>query len=219
MSMSEPTADRRGAQRWSPPHVEGAPLARARAPGAQGAATSPAALAHQAEAAGYAAGIARAQSEAVAQRAELAGRITRLDELLRQLAHPLRLLDAEVEQALLSLALAIGSQLARRTLQAEPGQTIALVRACLQQLPLAARDVRVHLHPEDAAILRHSLATPAGEGAWRLMEDPTLTRGGCLVESEHSRIDARFESRMHAIVASALGDERAATRPDPAANP
>jgi flagellar assembly protein FliH len=217
--MSDSTPARHSAQRWSPPHVEGAQLAQPRAPGTQGAATTAAALAQQAEAAGYAAGIARAQAEAGAQRAELSGHIAHFDELLRQLAHPLRLLDTEVEQALLSLALAIGSQLARRALQAEPGQTIALVRACLKQLPLAARDVRVHLHPEDAAILRHTLATPSGEGAWRLMEDPTLTRGGCLVESEHSRIDARFESRMHAIVASALGDERAVARPDPGATP
>jgi flagellar assembly protein FliH len=211
MNMSEPaTGGQRAAQRWSPPQVEGAHPARPRESRAQGMVAS---AAQKAEAAGYAAGLARAESEVAARLAQLGSRIERLDALLGQLANPLKLMDAEVEQNLLALALAIGSQLARRALQAEPGQVIALVRECLKQLPLGAREIRVRLHPEDAALVREKLATPSGASAWQLLEDPTLTRGGCLIESEHSRIDARIESRMNAIVAAALGDERAAGRP------
>jgi flagellar assembly protein FliH len=172
-----------------------------------------ASAAQKAEAAGYAAGLARSESEVAARLTQLGSRIERLDALLGQLANPLKLMDAEVEQNLLALALAIGSQLARRALQAEPGQVIALVRECLKQLPLGAREIRVRLHPEDAALMREKLATPSGASAWQLLEDPTLTRGGCLIESEHSRIDARLESRINAIVAAALGDERGAGRP------
>ena len=218
--MSEPaTGARRAAQRWSPPQVEGAHPARSREPRGPGVPTSGVSAAQQAEAAGYAAGLARAELEVNARLAQLGSRIERLDAVLRQLASPLKLMDAEVEQTLLALALAIGSQLARRALQAEPGQAIALVRECLKQLPLGAREIRVRLHPEDAALVREKLATPAGPSAWQLLEDPTLTRGGCLIESEHSRIDARFESRMNAIVASALGDERAADRSAAATGP
>lgn len=211
--MSElASGGRRSAQRWSPPQVEGAQLGRQREARAAGNAAAAASAAQQAEAAGYAAGLARAQQETQARITELAGRIEHFDTLIGQLAHPLKLLDTEVEQVLLALALAIGSQLARRTLQAEPAQMIALVRDCLKQLPLGARHIQVHLHPQDAAVVRERLAMPAGEGAWRLIEDPTLTRGGCLIESEHSRVDARFESRMQGLVANALGDERAAER-------
>ncbi len=215
--MSEPVSGgQRAAQRWSPPQVEGP--ARPRESRGQGAAASASAL-QQAEAAGYATGLARAESEVNARQALLGHRIERLDALLGQLANPLKSMDAAVEQALLGLALAIGSQLARRALQAEPGQVIALVRDCLKQLPLGAREIRVRLHPEDAALVRAKLATPAGPSAWHLLEDPTLTRGGCLIESEHSRIDARFESRVNAIVASALGDERTADRPAAGTDP
>ena len=185
--MSEPATTDRTAQRWSPPQVEGAHLARPRELRGQAAATAAASARQQAEAAAYAAGLARADAEVNARLAQLRERVERFDALLRQLANPLKLLDAEVEQSLLSLAVAIGSQLARRTLAAEPGQVISLVRDCLKQLPLGVRDIRVQLHPEDAAVVREKLATPAGESAWRLLEDPTLTRGGCLVASEHSR--------------------------------
>ncbi len=179
----------------------------------RGAAPAAATAAQKAEAAAYAAGMARAETQIQARVAELNARIANLDSILRQLAHPLRLLDAEVEEALLALAVAIGSQLARRELHADPAQVIAVVREGLQQLPLGARDVRVRLHPQDAAVVRERLALPAGEGAWQLVEDPTLTRGGCLIQSEHSRVDSRLESRIQALVAAAMGDERTGRRP------
>jgi|HubBroStandDraft_5_1064220.scaffolds.fasta_scaffold127056_2 flagellar assembly protein FliH len=215
--MSERPTAARVIERWLPPKVEGVhPGGRREERAAAGpAAKSPGA--QQAEAAGYAAGLARAQAEQQPRLAQLNAQIERFTALLSELAEPLRLLDAEMERALLSLALAIGSQLARRTLRQEPAQIIAIVRECLKQLPLASRDVRVRLHPEDAAVVRAQLAPVAGEHAWTLIDDATLTRGGCRIESEHSQLDARFESRLQALVASALGDERSVERAAPPA--
>ena len=166
----------------------------------------------QAEARGYQAGMERADAELRARLAAIDERVQRLDSVLALIARPLESLDAEVERELVELALAVGKQLARRELRSEPTQIIAIVRESLAQLPLAAREVRVHLHPEDAQTVRERLAAGGGERAWSLIEDPTLTRGGCLVQSEMSRIDARMESRIAAIAANALGDERTAER-------
>jgi flagellar assembly protein FliH len=214
--MSEPrggNAQTRAAakpiERWSLPAVEG-PLAnrmrdeRARAAGEK----------HTAEqsARGYEAGLARAQGEMQPRLAELTTRVQRLDSILQHLSQPLRALDEEVEKQLLELAFAVGKQLARRELSATPDQVVAILRECLEQLPLAAREVRVHLHPDDAAIVRERLAAPSAERAWSIVEDPTLARGGCLVRSETSQIDARFESRVHAVLASALGEQRSGER-------
>jgi flagellar assembly protein FliH len=193
-------------ERWLPPKVEGG------TPGRPRDERGPHSRTQQAEAAGYAAGIARAQAETQARLAELARQVERFDALARQLAEPLRALDDEVEQALLALATTIGAQLARRALEADPTQLIALVRECLKELPLGSREVRVHLHPGDAAVARERLARTDGERAWSLVEDPALTRGGCLIESEHSQIDARFESRLNGLIAAALGDARAESR-------
>lgn len=196
-------------ERWSLPPVEG-PLAssmreeRVRAAGDQ--------RAGQDAARGYEAGLARAQAEMAPRLEELAARVRRLDGVLQLLAQPLKALDDQVEEQLLELAFAVGKQLARRELSAAPAQIVAILRECLEQLPLAAREVRVHLHPEDAAIVRERLASPAEERAWTLVEDPTLARGGCLVRSDSSQIDARFESRVNAVLASALGEQRTPER-------
>jgi len=197
-------------ERWSLPAVEG-PLASG--PRDERARSALERRNAQDAAHGYEAGIARAQAETQARHEELNARVRRLDSVLQLLAQPLQALDEEVERQLLELAVAVGKQLARRELSAAPAQILAILRECLGQLPLAARQIRVHLHPEDAAVVRERLAVPGGEArAWTLIEDPTLARGGCLVRSDTSQIDARFESRVNAVLASALGDERAPER-------
>jgi flagellar assembly protein FliH len=166
----------------------------------------------EAEARGYAAGLAQAQSESQGRLAALDARLRQIDSILQLLARPLQDLDAQVESELTQLALAVGKQLARRELTIDPAQVIAIIRESLGQLPVTAREVRVHLHPEDAATVRERLSAPTTERAWTLVEDPTLSRGGCLVRSETSQIDARLEARVHAVMTSALGEDRASAR-------
>ena len=158
--------------------------------------------------------MAKAQAETQGRIAELAEHVKRLDSVLQFIARPLQELDAEVEKTLLQLTLAVGKQLARRELRIDPAQVIAIIRESLQELPTAAREIRVHLHPEDAAIVRERLTAPSNERAWTIVEDPAMSRGGCVVKTETSRIDARLESRINTVMANALGDERSPDRTD-----
>jgi flagellar assembly protein FliH len=201
-------------ERWNMPQVEGRVIGRPiDERKAAAAAEAIARLAReQSEARGYEAGMARAQAEMQGKLAELDIRIRRCDALLQFMARPLQELDEEVEKSLLQLALAVGKQLARRELRIDPTQVIAIIRESLQELPTAAREPRVHLHPEDAAIVRERLTEPVSERAWTVVEDPTMSRGGCVIRTENSQIDARLESRISAVIANALGDEREAER-------
>ncbi len=196
------------AERWSLPTVEGPIVGgRRREPDSAQAARLTAA-----EQAAREAGLAAARAEIDRLKSELDARVKRLDSLLALLAAPLAALDEEVQRQLTLLALAVGKQLARREIAAHPDDIIPLIRECVGRLPAAARGVRIHLHPEDAALVREHLAAPAGERAWTLVEDPTLSRGGCLVRAEASLIDARLESRIAAVAASLLGEERTGPR-------
>ena len=106
------------------------------------------------------------------------------------------------------LALAIGKHLARRELKIDPTQIIGIIRQTLSLLPLSARNIKIHLHPDDAAIVREKLARASGEQEWQLAEDPLMARGGCRLTTENSNIDARFEARVAAVVSGLLGDDR-----------
>lgn len=166
----------------------------------------------EAYAAGRAEGLAAARAQSEPQLEQLRTQVARLDAIFEQLARPIENLDAQVEQQLVQLALAIAKQLVRRELKADPAQVIAVVRETVALLPAAARDVRVHLHPEDAAVVREKLATPGAERAWNIVEDPVMTRGGCRVTTDTAQIDARLETRIGAVISTILGDERGAAR-------
>lgn len=157
---------------------------------------------------GHADGQAAAAAEAKRRHDALDQRIAHFDGLLAALARPLSELDAEVESQLAQLSLTVARHLVRRELRIDPAQVIGILRQAVSLLPAAARDVRVHLHPDDAALVRAKLASPATEQAWSVVEDPVMARGGCRVTAENSQIDARLEARVNAALVAVLGEER-----------
>jgi flagellar assembly protein FliH len=140
---------------------------------------------------------------------ELGTRLQAVEKVLDALARPLEDLDHRVEEELLALVQAIVRQLIRREVQLDPAHIIGVIREGLTALPLAAGDITVRLHPDDADVVRSCLTESATDRAWRLEADPLLERGGCLITSTRSTIDARLETRLARVIASLLEDERA----------
>lgn len=135
-------------------------------------------------------------------------RAERFDQLLCALARPFDALDETVEKQLVELAMAVVRQLFRREIQIEPTHIIGVVREAIQLLPIASRSVQIHMHPEDAALVREALSPAEGDPAWTIVEDPLITRGGCNVTTENSQVDATAESRLQAVISSVAGDQR-----------
>lgn len=159
---------------------------------------------------GHAAGADAAEKECEQRIAELDRQLAQAKTLLATLSTPLEQLDSDVEEQLVALAFAVAKHMVRRELKMDPTQIIAVVRETVGLLPVSQRDVRVHLHPQDAATLRERLAEPQTARAWVIVEDPMMTRGGCRVTTDTAQIDARIETRLAAAFNQLLGDERAA---------
>ena len=128
--------------------------------------------------------------------------------LLESLSQPFKVLDAEVEKELVKLAIAIATQIIRREIKLDPGQVIAAVREAIKVLPLSSQKVSLHIHPEDAELVRSALSLDEMSPAWKMVEDPLITRGGCKVNTEVSHIDATVENRLAAVIATLFGGER-----------
>ena len=148
-----------------------------------------------------------------AGRAQVHVQVEQLAGMFYDLTKPFEQLDAEVERELLTLAMALARQIVRRELKTDPTQIIGIIREAIAALPVAAREVRVHLHPEDAAVVRQNLAPTESERAWQIIEDPVMARGGCQVTTATSRVDARLETRLGAILSELMGNERLSTNP------
>jgi len=149
---------------------------------------------------GYEEGKARAQTEA-----------EQLRTLADNLDAALTRIDEEVAEELLTLSIEIARQVLQHTLAVQPESLIDTVRAALQQLPQAHAQIR--LHPDDIALVREHLGEQLGHGGHRLIEDSTLARGGCKVESSGAQIDASMDTRWRRVLES-LGREDAAWKTD-----
>ena len=205
MSRTIDRAAAANASPWLPPDM-GAP------PSGGGLATAGALADLQAEAyrEAYEQGLAEGRE---AGRVEVRAQAERLAGMFYDLARPFETLDEEVERELLTLSMALARQIVRRELKTDPTQIIGIIREAIGALPVAAREVRVHLHPEDATVVREHLAPTESERAWSIVEDPVMARGGCQVTTATSRVDARLETRLGALLSELMGTERQSAVP------
>jgi flagellar assembly protein FliH len=128
--------------------------------------------------------------------------------LLESLSQPFKALDAEVEKELVKLAMGIATQIIRREIKLDPGQVIAAVREAIKVLPLSSQKISLHLHPEDVELVRSALSLDEISPAWKIVENPLITRGGCKVDTEVSHINATVENRLAAVITTLFGGER-----------
>ncbi|MCW8988234.1 MAG: FliH/SctL family protein, partial [Gammaproteobacteria bacterium] len=78
--------------------------------------------------------------------------------------------------------------------------------------PANTHKIILNIHPDDGDLIRTAFSlgdeTEADELRWKVVEDPLITRGGCKISSENSRIDATVEGRLNRIINTLLGGER-----------
>lgn len=133
--------------------------------------------------------------------------VGKLEQLMCALTRPFEDLDQKVEKELLALVFAIVRQLVASEIRANPESVLTIVHEALAALPSSSRNLRLHLHPEDAQLVHEQSQRSAGEKQWCIIEDVSVGRGGCRVTTDTSQVDATTETRLNNIIAS-LGGER-----------
>lgn len=157
--------------------------------------------------AGYEAGRAEGQAAGRAQ-AEAAGRAEalRLIETLQSLERCIGELNQAVSDDLLALSLEVARQVIRQSVEVNPDALMVVIREALGQLPLL--HAAIHLHPEDASLIRLRAGDQLTHAGHRIHEDPKLKRGDVLIEAGGSHLDASLAVRWRRVV-EALGQPSA----------
>ncbi|MDR0634995.1 MAG: flagellar assembly protein FliH [Azoarcus sp.] len=130
----------------------------------------------------------------------------RLREMIAQLDQAFTQLDAEVAEELMSLSIELARKVLQHTLAVEPEAVVSAVRAALQHLPESRG--KIHMHPDDVALARKHLAEVLDQGGHLVLEDDSISRGGCRVEAAGAQIDATMETRWRRVLDS-LGRQHA----------
>ncbi|MGC1547651.1 MAG: flagellar assembly protein FliH [Rhodanobacter sp.] len=150
---------------------------------------------------GYAAGLAEGRDAA---KTLLDEQLARLDALCTAVARPLNDFDDVTEQELARLATVMARRVVGRELQLDPSLIQNAVREAAAALPSATRELRVWVHPDDLSLLQE---LGASEPLWRFGANAALNRGDCILDSTRSRLDARVDTRLAAVIDAVLGSD------------
>ena len=97
---------------------------------------------------------------------------------------------------MIELAIAVAKQVVQSEIEARPDAMVLIVKAALEAAG-SRKVMAVRVNPGDDELLAEH------RGDWldslesaRLVSDPAISSGGCLIEVETGLIDARLESQL-----------------------
>ena len=114
---------------------------------------------------------------------------------------------AHWQTAAVRLSVAIAEKIVRQELASRPNLAAEMVRNALQ-LAAGNPQIKLRLHPDDIQLFGRQceeiLGSLSAGGNGTLFEDPKVSRGGCVVETQHGVIDAQLETQLARIAAELL---------------
>jgi flagellar assembly protein FliH len=170
-----------------------------------------AAIREQARQEGYDAGYKAGRDEGMAQaldeqRAATEHALAPVRAIADNFSAALRDADQAISNEVLELALHLAKGMLKNALRVKPELILPIVREAIEYLPVLQQPALLILNPDDAAVVRESIAEELDKGGWRVIDDPTIERGGCKVDTASNQIDATVQSRWQRL-SLALGKD------------
>jgi len=142
--------------------------------------------------AGYIDGLERGRLEAAEE-------LAHLRTIASTFAGALAAADEIMANDVLDLALQLARGMLRTALPVKPELLLPVVRDALAYLPVVQQPAMLMLHPLDVDMVRNAMGEEIDKGGWRVIEDATVERGGCKVETASNQIDAQCEARWQRL--------------------
>ena len=170
-----------------------------------------AAIREEARQQGYDAGFKAGHDDGAAQaldeaRAATEQALAPLREIADNFSTALRDADQAISNEVLELALHLAKGMIKTALRVKPELILPIVRDAIEYLPVLQQPALLILNPDDAAVVREGIAEELDKGGWRVIDVPTIERGGCKVDTASNQIDATVASRWQRL-SLALGKD------------
>ncbi|WP_426175854.1 flagellar assembly protein FliH [Massilia sp. TWR1-2-2] len=163
-----------------------------------------AAIREQARAAGHEEGQGAGYADGLAiGRSEAARELEHLQAIALEFSGALAAADETIAADVLDLALHLAKGMLRSALEIKPELVIPVVREAIEYLPVVQQPAVLMLNPADMPIVREAIGEELDKGGWRVVQDASIARGGCKVDTATNQIDAqlatRWERMTHAL--------------------
>lgn len=110
-------------------------------------------------------------------------------------------LEQQLAGRLAGVALELARQVVRSEISQAPELVVGVAEEALAALLSSARHVCVRLHPDDLSFVGPAMKETLHARNAKLLPDPLITRGGCVVESDIAVVDASVEARWRKVAA------------------
>lgn len=155
---------------------------------------------------GYAAGLAAGKAALEAEMQEKMAAIATMAEECQELRGRI---IAQAERDIVALSLAIAEKIIKQKVEDDPEVTIKIIRDVVERVQ-NAEQLSIRVHPEVLEIINNlseegvqvTLGRKLSDCRW--IPDPAVRPGGCVVETEFGRLDARLETRFVTVSQSLL---------------
>ena len=150
---------------------------------------------------GYKAGLEQAKAETDQQ-------LQLVTDYLVMLSRPFDEQNQQLAESLAALSGKIAKAVVRKELNENPKLIMTIVRDSLAALNDNHGEITLHLHPEDAKLIREMIDNDGQEKIWTLVDDPLISRHECRVVSNDSLVDANIDTCIDLIVNQFIEDSR-----------
>jgi flagellar assembly protein FliH len=140
---------------------------------------------------GYKEGIERAQ-------AEINKQVSKLEEMLLKLDEPLAVQHNQLAELVTGLSIHIAEVVIRHQASECKDIVQASVADAILVLPKQSGELVITVNPDDVSAL--AVLAERYQERWKLIEDPQVAPGGCMIATDASVVDYCMESRFSAVV-------------------
>lgn len=152
---------------------------------------------------GYRNGLAALESYKQTQAAQMAAYMSdQVGALAADFHHRLESLEQQLAGRIAGVALELARQVVRTELYQRPEVVVEVAEQALGALLASARQIVLRLNPDDHALAQAQLTDMLAARGARLVPDASVTRGGCMIESDIAVVDATVEARWDRAAAS-----------------
>lgn len=150
-------------------------------------------------------GLREGRAEGLAQgRAEAQAIVDSVTSVAAQMSQPFLALDATVTKELAEMAMRLAQQIVRRELTIDSSVVTGIIEDAIETLYKLDGEIVIFVNPADAQSLR-DFSPEALEGkTWRIVEDTTMSPGGCQVKTPTSFVDASVERQIDVVFSNLL---------------
>ena len=131
---------------------------------------------------------------------------SQLGPLLHSFSAQVEALEQQMAQAVAQAAVMLARRVVRTEIETRPEHVAEAATQAVNAVLQSARNIRVLVHPQDHALVAAGAAEALEARGARLLAQPGIERGGCVVESDLGQVDARIAARWRQA-AAVLGSE------------